>query len=127
MNDAIIEIKMAPHKPQKSTPEQDSEDVDMIEHNPDEFDADEYVQNWKYPRNLESPRVSPPGFRNYSKIMVMGVDVTAHERSEDRYSVVTPKRNRRSTASNLYPRLFSTTVRTVSMQAVYRRLGQIDL
>ncbi|GFV05083.1 hypothetical protein TNCV_222981 [Trichonephila clavipes] len=46
MNDAIIEIKMAPHKPRKSTPEQDSEDEDMIEYNPDEFDPDEYVQKY---------------------------------------------------------------------------------
>ncbi|GFX93690.1 hypothetical protein TNCV_1588671 [Trichonephila clavipes] len=46
INDAIIEIKMAPHKPRKSTPEQDSEDEDMIEYNPDEFDPDDYVQNY---------------------------------------------------------------------------------
>ncbi|GFX64837.1 transposable element Tc3 transposase [Trichonephila clavipes] len=30
-----------------------------------------YVPSWKYPRNLESPRVSSPGFCNESKIMVM--------------------------------------------------------
>ncbi|GFV92395.1 hypothetical protein TNCV_3950051 [Trichonephila clavipes] len=36
---------MAPHKPRKSTPEQDSEDEDMIEYHPEEFDPDEYVQN----------------------------------------------------------------------------------
>ncbi|GFX90063.1 hypothetical protein TNCV_887601 [Trichonephila clavipes] len=46
INDAIIEIKMAPHKPRKSTPEQDSEDEDMIEYNPDEFDPDDYVQKY---------------------------------------------------------------------------------
>ncbi|GFX90028.1 hypothetical protein TNCV_887261 [Trichonephila clavipes] len=46
MNDAITEIKMAPHKPRKSTPEQDSEDEDMIEYNPDEFDPDDYVQKY---------------------------------------------------------------------------------
>ncbi|GBL88442.1 hypothetical protein AVEN_103080-1 [Araneus ventricosus] len=33
--------------------------------------------SWKYPRNLESPRVSSPGFGNDSKMMVMLVDVTA--------------------------------------------------
>ncbi|GFT11628.1 uncharacterized protein TNCV_2906851 [Trichonephila clavipes] len=29
------------------------------------------VPSWKYPRNLESPRVSSPGFGNDSKMMVM--------------------------------------------------------
>ncbi|GFX50332.1 DDE_3 domain-containing protein [Trichonephila clavipes] len=29
------------------------------------------VPNWKYPRNLESPRVSSPGFDNDSKMMKM--------------------------------------------------------
>ncbi|GFT70003.1 uncharacterized protein TNCV_5108971 [Trichonephila clavipes] len=29
------------------------------------------LPSWKYPRNLESPRVSSPGFGNDSKIMVM--------------------------------------------------------
>ncbi|GFW36030.1 uncharacterized protein TNCV_4928941 [Trichonephila clavipes] len=29
------------------------------------------VTSWKYPRNLESPRVSSPGFGNDSKMMVM--------------------------------------------------------
>ncbi|GFU11257.1 DDE_3 domain-containing protein [Trichonephila clavipes] len=29
------------------------------------------VPSWKYPRNLELPRVSSPGFGNDSKIMVM--------------------------------------------------------
>ncbi|GFV55350.1 uncharacterized protein TNCV_2269011 [Trichonephila clavipes] len=29
------------------------------------------VISWKYPRNLESPRVSSPGFGNDSKMMVM--------------------------------------------------------
>ncbi|GFW82869.1 uncharacterized protein TNCV_3494391 [Trichonephila clavipes] len=40
-------------------------------------DWDVDVPNWKYPRKLESPRVSSPGFDNDSKMMVMGVDVTA--------------------------------------------------
>ncbi|GFU41032.1 hypothetical protein TNCV_4646021 [Trichonephila clavipes] len=44
INDAIIEIKMAPHKPRKSTPEQDSED--MVEYYPEEFDPDGYVQKY---------------------------------------------------------------------------------
>ncbi|GFW21224.1 uncharacterized protein TNCV_1948471 [Trichonephila clavipes] len=30
-----------------------------------------HVPSWKYPRNLESPRVSSPGFGNDSKMMVM--------------------------------------------------------
>ncbi|GFW87380.1 hypothetical protein TNCV_1267531 [Trichonephila clavipes] len=29
------------------------------------------VPSWKYPRNLESPRVSSPGFGNDSMMMVM--------------------------------------------------------
>ncbi|GFY21733.1 uncharacterized protein TNCV_1168771 [Trichonephila clavipes] len=29
------------------------------------------VPSWKYPRNLESPRMSSPGFVNDSKMMVM--------------------------------------------------------
>ncbi|GFY32531.1 DDE_3 domain-containing protein [Trichonephila clavipes] len=29
------------------------------------------VPRWKYPRNLESPRVSSPGFGNDSKMMLM--------------------------------------------------------
>ncbi|GFV00587.1 uncharacterized protein TNCV_915271 [Trichonephila clavipes] len=41
----------------------------------DDWNVD--VLSWKYPRNLESPRVSSPGFGNDSKMMVMGVDVTA--------------------------------------------------
>ncbi|GBL85193.1 hypothetical protein AVEN_222685-1 [Araneus ventricosus] len=41
----------------------------------DDWNVD--VPSWKYPRNLESPRVSFPGFGNDSKMMVMGVDVTA--------------------------------------------------
>ncbi|GFV81068.1 uncharacterized protein TNCV_2270521 [Trichonephila clavipes] len=35
----------------------------------DDWNVD--VPSWKYPRNLESPRVSSPGFGNYSKMMVM--------------------------------------------------------
>ncbi|GFV96738.1 transposable element Tcb1 transposase [Trichonephila clavipes] len=41
--------------------------------------------------------------------------------------VVTAKRNRRSTASDLYRQLSSATGTTVSRQTVYRRLGNIGL
>ncbi|GFX96223.1 uncharacterized protein TNCV_2291111 [Trichonephila clavipes] len=41
----------------------------------DDWNVD--VPSWKHPRNLESPRVSSPGFGNDSKMMVMLVDVTA--------------------------------------------------
>ncbi|GFU04422.1 uncharacterized protein TNCV_3851331 [Trichonephila clavipes] len=41
----------------------------------DDWNVD--VPSWKYPRNLESPGVSCPGFGNDSKMMVMRVDVTA--------------------------------------------------
>ncbi|GFT85754.1 uncharacterized protein TNCV_4027011 [Trichonephila clavipes] len=50
----------------------------------DDWNVD--VQSWKYSRNLESPRVSSPGFGNDSKMMLMGVDVTAQ---------VTPELQRR--------------------------------
>ncbi|GFV01465.1 hypothetical protein TNCV_2960591 [Trichonephila clavipes] len=43
MNDAIIEIKMAPHKPRKSTPDQNSSDEDMID---DEITA-QFQQQWE--------------------------------------------------------------------------------
>lgn len=29
------------------------------------------ILSWKYPKNLESPRVSTPGFGNDSKMLVM--------------------------------------------------------
>ncbi|GFX66413.1 transposable element Tcb1 transposase [Trichonephila clavipes] len=64
------------------------------------------VPIWKYPRNLESPRVSSPGFGNDSKMMVI---------------------NRRSTASDLSRQLSSAPCTTVSRQTVYRRLGHIGL
>ncbi|GFW80232.1 transposable element Tcb1 transposase [Trichonephila clavipes] len=59
----------------------------------DDGNAD--IPSWKYPRNLESPRVSSPGFGNDSKMMVMRVDVTAQVAprvttpNEDRYLAVT--------------------------------------
>ncbi|GFT80573.1 HTH_Tnp_Tc3_2 domain-containing protein [Trichonephila clavipes] len=43
--------------------------------------------------------------------------------NEDRYLAVTAKRNRRSTASDLFRQLSSATGTTVSRQTVYRRLG----
>ncbi|GFW52492.1 transposable element Tcb1 transposase [Trichonephila clavipes] len=43
------------------------------------------------------------------------------------YLAVTAKRNRRSTASDLFRQLSSATGMTVSRQTVYRRLGHIDL
>ncbi|GFV21010.1 transposable element Tcb1 transposase [Trichonephila clavipes] len=70
----------------------------------DDWNVD--VPSWKYPRNLELPRVSSPGFGNDSKIMVI---------------------NRRSTASDLSRQLSSATGTTVSRQTVYRRLGYIGL
>ncbi|GFU94773.1 transposable element Tcb1 transposase [Trichonephila clavipes] len=70
----------------------------------DDWNVD--VPSWKYPRNLESPRVSSPGFGNDSKMMVI---------------------NRRSTASDLSRQLSSATGTTVSRRSRYRRLGHIVL
>ncbi|GFX06996.1 transposable element Tcb1 transposase [Trichonephila clavipes] len=64
------------------------------------------VPIWKYPRNLESPRVSSPGFSNDSKMMVI---------------------NRRNTSSDLSRQLSSATGTTVSTKSVYRRFGHIGL
>ncbi|GFW04737.1 transposable element Tcb2 transposase [Trichonephila clavipes] len=61
------------------------------------------VPSWKYPRNLESPRVSSPGFGNDSKVMLL------------------PKE------TDLSRQLSSATGTTVSRQTVYRRLGHIGL
>ncbi|GFT07229.1 transposable element Tcb1 transposase [Trichonephila clavipes] len=47
--------------------------------------------------------------------------------NEGRYLAVTPKRNRRGTASDLSRQLSSATGMTVSRQTVYRRLGHIGL
>ncbi|GFX27963.1 transposable element Tcb1 transposase [Trichonephila clavipes] len=69
-------------------------------------DWNEDVPSWKYPRNLESPGVSSPGFGNDSKMMVI---------------------NRRSTASDLSRQLSSDTDTTISRQTVYRFFGHIDL
>ncbi|GFU48618.1 uncharacterized protein TNCV_1439871 [Trichonephila clavipes] len=78
----------------------------------DDWNVD--VPSWKYSRNLESTRVSSPGFGNDSKSMVMRVDVTAQVAPELQrrmrtgiYLAVTAKRNRRRTASDLSRQLFS--------------------
>ncbi|GFV22442.1 HTH_Tnp_Tc3_2 domain-containing protein [Trichonephila clavipes] len=47
--------------------------------------------------------------------------------NDDRYLAVTDKRNRRSTASDLYSQLSSATSTTVSRQTLYRQLGHISL
>ncbi|GFU44635.1 transposable element Tcb1 transposase [Trichonephila clavipes] len=47
--------------------------------------------------------------------------------NEDQYLAITAKRNRRSTASDLYRHLSSATGTTVSRQTVYRRLEHIGL
>ncbi|GFX71504.1 transposable element Tcb1 transposase [Trichonephila clavipes] len=70
----------------------------------DDWNVD--VRSWKYPRNLDSPRVSSPGFGNDSKMMAI---------------------NRRSTASDLSRQLSSATGTTVPRQTEYRRLGHIGL
>ncbi|GFW92896.1 transposable element Tcb1 transposase [Trichonephila clavipes] len=70
----------------------------------DDWNGD--VPSWKYPSNLESHRVSSPGFGNDSKMMVI---------------------NRRSTASDLSRQLSSATGTTVSRQTMYRRLEHIGL
>ncbi|GFX48270.1 transposable element Tcb1 transposase [Trichonephila clavipes] len=69
----------------------------------DDWNVD--VPSWKYPRNLESPRVSSPGFGNDSKMMI----------------------NRRSATSDPSRQLSSATGTTVSRQSVYRRIGHIGL
>ncbi|GFX82477.1 transposable element Tcb2 transposase [Trichonephila clavipes] len=68
----------------------------------DDWNVD--VPSWKYPRNLESPTVSSPGFGNDSKMMVIW-----------------------STASDLSRQLSLATGTTVLRQTVYRRLGHIGL
>ncbi|GFV83894.1 transposable element Tcb1 transposase [Trichonephila clavipes] len=65
----------------------------------DDWNVD--VPSWKYPRNLESTRVSSPGFDNDSKIMI----------------IITPLSGQFSSATGM----------TVSRQTVYRRLGHIGL
>ncbi|GFV42885.1 HTH_Tnp_Tc3_2 domain-containing protein [Trichonephila clavipes] len=90
------------------------------------------VPSWRYPRNLELPRVSSPGFGYDYKMMVMLVDVTAQ---------VAPELQRRMRTGiwQLLPKetdgaqhqtcLFSSsaTDTTVSRQTMYRRLGYFGL
>ncbi|GFW22266.1 transposable element Tcb2 transposase [Trichonephila clavipes] len=92
------------------------------------------VPSWKYPRNLESPRVSFPGFGNEQFQDDGNVSrrySTGRPRhttpNEDRYLTVTDKINRRNTASDLSRQLSSATGTTVSRQTVYRRLGHTGL
>ncbi|GFV80183.1 transposable element Tcb2 transposase [Trichonephila clavipes] len=93
----------------------------------DDWNVD--VPRSKYPRNLESPRVSSPGYSNDSTMMVR--PRTGRPRvttpNEDRYWAVTAKRNKLSTASYLSRQLSSATGTTVSRQTVYRCLGHIGL
>ncbi|GFT61767.1 transposable element Tcb1 transposase [Trichonephila clavipes] len=98
----------------------------------DDWNVD--VPSSKYPRNLESPRVSSPEFGNDSKMMVMWVDVTAQVTLELQrrmrtgiWQLLPKKKNRRSTASDLSRQLSSATGTTVKRQTVYRRLGHIGL
>ncbi|GFU36793.1 DDE_3 domain-containing protein [Trichonephila clavipes] len=50
----------------------------------DDWNVD--VPSWKYPRNLESPRVSSPGFGNDSKMMVIAPCTRYHqENTIERY------------------------------------------
>ncbi|GBN14482.1 Transposable element Tcb1 transposase [Araneus ventricosus] len=71
----------------------------------DDWNVD--VPSWKYPRNLESPRVSSPGFGNDSKMMVIYCQ-------------------KKQTEHSIRP-VSSATGTTVSRQTVYRRLGHIGL
>ncbi|GFU07405.1 transposable element Tcb1 transposase [Trichonephila clavipes] len=73
----------------------------------DDWNVD--VPSWKYLRNLESPRVSSPGFDDHSKMMLL------------------PKETDGAQHSNLSRQLSSATGTTVSRQIVYRRLGHIGL
>ncbi|GFT57513.1 HTH_Tnp_Tc3_2 domain-containing protein [Trichonephila clavipes] len=87
---------------------------------------------WKYPRNLETPRVISRLWQrfqddgNVSKCYSTGRPRVTTP-NEDRYFAVTSKGNRRSTASDLSRQLSSATGTTVSRQNVYRRLGHIGL
>ncbi|GFU95471.1 HTH_Tnp_Tc3_2 domain-containing protein [Trichonephila clavipes] len=93
----------------------------------DDWNVD--VPSWKYPRNLESPGVSFPGFGNDSKIMVMGVDVTAQVATKLQRRMRTGIRHLLPTETEEHSirQLSSATDTTVSRQIVYRRLGHIGL
>ncbi|GFY23800.1 HTH_Tnp_Tc3_2 domain-containing protein [Trichonephila clavipes] len=64
------------------------------------------VPSWKYPRNVESPRVSSPGFGNDSKMMVIYC-----QDKQTKHTI----------------RPVSLALTKVSRQTVYRRLGHIGL
>ncbi|GFT28315.1 HTH_Tnp_Tc3_2 domain-containing protein [Trichonephila clavipes] len=97
----------------------------------DDWNVD--VPSLKYPRNLESPRVSRLWQRFQDDGNVSRCHSTCHLRvttpNEDRYIylAVTAKRNRRSKASDLSRQLSSATGTTISRQTMYRRLGHIGL
>ncbi|GFU58117.1 transposable element Tcb1 transposase [Trichonephila clavipes] len=57
----------------------------------------------------------------------LGITQNVISRLWQRFQVVIAKRNRRSTASDLFRQLSSATGTTVSKQTVYRRLGNIGL
>ncbi|GFV44004.1 hypothetical protein TNCV_3571251 [Trichonephila clavipes] len=65
-----------------------------------------FVFSWKYPRTLESSRVSSPGLGNNSKMMTLnGRYSTGLLRdstpNKDQYLAVTAKRSRWSTSADL--------------------------
>ncbi|GFW05739.1 transposable element Tcb1 transposase [Trichonephila clavipes] len=82
---------------------------------------------------LESPRVSSPGFwqrfqddGNVSRCYSTGLpELQRRMRTGIYLAKLPPKRNRRSTASDLSRQLTSATGPTVSRQTVYRRLEHI--
>ncbi|GFW79455.1 HTH_Tnp_Tc3_2 domain-containing protein [Trichonephila clavipes] len=97
----------------------------------DDWNVD--VPSWKYPRNLESPRVSSPGLwqRFQDDGNVIRCYSTGRPRvttpNVDRNLAVTDKGNKLSTASDLFRQLSSATDTTVSRHTVHRRLGHIGL
>ncbi|GFU25470.1 transposable element Tcb1 transposase [Trichonephila clavipes] len=72
----------------------------------DDWNVD--VPSGKYPRNLESPRVSSPGFDNDSKMMLLPKETDG---AQHQTCIVSS----------------SATGTTVPRQTVYRRLGQNGL
>ncbi|GFV04125.1 uncharacterized protein TNCV_917461 [Trichonephila clavipes] len=62
-NNRIVMVQMDPNPPKSIW--MDFYVVELL----DDWNLD--VPSWKYPRNLESPRVSSPGFGNDSKMVVM--------------------------------------------------------
>ncbi|GFT50260.1 transposable element Tcb1 transposase [Trichonephila clavipes] len=72
----------------------------------DDWNVD--APSWKYPRNLESPRVSFSSFDNDSKLMLLEIE-------------------KRSAASDQSRQRSSATGTAVSRQTAYKRLGHIGL